>query len=51
MRVRSSPFTCHHGVRSLRAALALRQLGINAKSMAGGIDLWSIDIDPAIRRY
>jgi rhodanese-related sulfurtransferase len=42
---------CHHGVRSLRAALALRQLGINAKSMAGGIDLWSIDIDPAIRRY
>ena len=42
---------CHHGVRSLRAALALRQLGINAKSMAGGIDLWSIDIDPAVPRY
>lgn len=34
---------CHHGVRSLKGALALRALGFpNAKSVAGGIDLWSM---------
>lgn len=42
---------CHHGVRSLKAALALRYFGVNAWSVAGGIDLWSIDIDPRIPRY
>lgn len=42
---------CHHGVRSLKATLALRAKGINAWSVAGGIDLWSIDIDPSVRRY
>lgn len=43
---------CHHGRRSLRAATTLRALGFaGAVSMAGGIDLWSIDIDPAVPRY
>ncbi len=42
---------CHRGVRSLRAALWLRQQGVEAKSMAGGIDLWSTDIDPSVPRY
>jgi rhodanese-related sulfurtransferase len=42
---------CHHGVRSLRATLALRQHGLSARSMAGGIDLWSIDVDPRVPRY
>jgi rhodanese-related sulfurtransferase len=43
---------CHHGARSLRAALMLRALGYtNARSVVGGIDLWSIDVDPAIPRY
>jgi rhodanese-related sulfurtransferase len=42
---------CHHGVRSLRAALFLRGKGLEAKSMAGGIELWSLDIDPAVPRY
>lgn len=42
---------CHHGVRSLRAALTLRGHGIEAVSVAGGIELWSIDIDPAVPRY
>ena len=38
---------CHHGMRSLRAASFLQAKGIGqARSMAGGIDLWSIDIDP-----
>ena len=43
---------CHHGVRSMRAALALRQLGFpKAMSIAGGIDLWSRDIDSSVPRY
>ena len=43
---------CHHGMRSARAAEILRQLGYtNARSMAGGIDLWSAEIDPAVPRY
>lgn len=42
---------CHHGRRSLSAASLLKQAGINARSMAGGIELWSIDIDPTVPRY
>ena len=42
---------CHHGHRSLTAALYLRHHGIEAMSMAGGIDLWSQDIDPTVPRY
>ncbi len=43
---------CHHGVRSMRATLWLRQQGYeNAQSMRGGIDLWSELIDPAVPRY
>lgn len=44
--------SCHHGMRSLRAARFLRQQGIEqAFSMAGGIDAWSCQIDPAVPRY
>jgi len=43
---------CHHGVRSLRAATELRQLGFSgAQSMAGGINDWSLSINPQIPRY
>jgi rhodanese-related sulfurtransferase len=43
---------CHHGMRSLNTAHWLRQQGIaNVQSMAGGIDLWSLQIDPAVPRY
>ena len=43
---------CHHGMRSLRAALFLRSKGFeNAFSMFGGIDLWSDRIDPETPRY
>lgn len=43
---------CHHGMRSLRVTATLRALGFtNVKSMAGGIDLWSRDIDPGVPRY
>lgn len=43
---------CHHGVRSLRVTAHLRGLGFrDVNSMAGGIDLWAMDVDPGIRRY
>jgi rhodanese-related sulfurtransferase len=42
---------CHHGGRSMKAALFLRQRGIQALSMAGGIDLWALDIDQRVPRY
>lgn len=43
---------CHHGVRSLNAAAFLSQKGFtNVRSMAGGIDAWSREIDPAMPRY
>ena len=43
---------CHHGQRSLDVAAWLRSQGVeNAQSLAGGIDRWSIEIDPAVPRY
>ena len=43
---------CHHGRRSLRVAAALKAMGFSdVRSMAGGIDLWSADIDPGVARY
>ena len=43
---------CHHGVRSMKATLMLRQLGLaDVKSVAGGIDHWSLTADPLVPRY
>lgn len=43
---------CHHGGRSLKVAAWLRQQGFpHAKSMAGGIDQWAVEIDTALARY
>jgi len=42
---------CHHGMRSLNVAGWLRQHGIEAQSLRGGIDRWSLEIDPAVPRY
>lgn len=43
---------CHSGRRSLSATVFLHQQGFNgARSVAGGIDLWSVDIDPSVPRY
>jgi adenylyltransferase/sulfurtransferase len=43
---------CHHGMRSLDAAAWLRSQGVvGARSMAGGIDRWSAEIDPNVPRY
>jgi len=43
---------CHHGMRSLSAAAFFIEKGFtNVKSMRGGIDAWSAEVDPKIRRY
>jgi rhodanese-related sulfurtransferase len=43
---------CHHGMRSLDAAAWLRSQGVEgARSMTGGIERWSTEIDPRVPRY
>ena len=42
---------CHHGMRSLNVVGWLRQRAIEARSLRGGIDCWSREIDPAVPRY
>jgi adenylyltransferase/sulfurtransferase len=43
---------CHHGMRSLDAANWLRSQGVaGARSMSGGIDRWSAEIDASVPRY
>ena len=43
---------CHTGRRSLAAALALQRMGLEqARSVAGGIEWWSLRIDPTVPRY
>jgi len=42
---------CHHGGRSLQVVRWLRQHGIEARNMTGGIDRWSVEIDSTVPRY
>jgi rhodanese-related sulfurtransferase len=43
---------CHKGVRSAMAVRWLREHGFeNAINLAGGIDAYSLEADPAIPRY
>ena len=42
---------CHHGVRSLRVANWLREQGVDAVSMSGGLEAWSLEIDSSVARY
>jgi rhodanese-related sulfurtransferase len=43
---------CHMGVRSERVTAFLRASGFErAVNLAGGIDAWSREIDPAVPRY
>jgi rhodanese-related sulfurtransferase len=43
---------CHHGGRSARAAEFLLRNGFtDVTNIAGGIDAWSVEIDPSIPRY
>jgi len=42
---------CKLGGRSAKALIALARHGINGVNVAGGIDAWSVDVDPSVARY
>jgi rhodanese-related sulfurtransferase len=43
---------CHHGARSQRVAMFLAQQGYaDVANIAGGIEAWSRERDPAVPRY
>jgi monothiol glutaredoxin len=45
-------FHCHKGGRSQQAAEYLRRKGFsNVHNLTGGIDAWSLDVDPKVPRY
>ncbi len=43
---------CHSGVRSMNVTVWLRNQGFEqVQSLRGGIDAWSVDVDPKVPRY
>jgi len=51
-RAQSLLIQCHHGGRSARATDFLLRNGFtDVTNLAGGIDAWSIEIDPSVPRY
>jgi rhodanese-related sulfurtransferase len=43
---------CHHGARSAQVVAYLERQGFAAAyNLAGGIDAWSVQVDPAVARY
>ena len=43
---------CHHGMRSMQVALFLEHAGFSdVYNLSGGIDAWSVQIDPSVPRY
>jgi sulfur-carrier protein adenylyltransferase/sulfurtransferase len=51
-RDREIAVLCHHGMRSAMVADYLRAAGHpRVLNVTGGIDRWSVEVDPAVRRY
>ncbi|MEO7244028.1 MAG: rhodanese-like domain-containing protein [Rubrivivax sp.] len=49
---RSVVCICHHGARSAQVVAFLMQRGwTDVYNLAGGIDAWSTQVDPAVPRY
>jgi len=45
-------FQCHHGIRSQSAAeYCIREGFTNVCNLVGGIDAWSLTVDPTVPRY
>jgi rhodanese-related sulfurtransferase len=45
-------FMCHHGVRSAQVCAFLARVGFRRPlNLAGGIELWSVEVDPTVPRY
>ena len=54
LRDRDTPivFQCHHGIRSQNAAEYFRREGFrNLYNLQGGIEAWSVLVDPSVPRY
>jgi rhodanese-related sulfurtransferase len=50
---RSRPIAClcHHGGRSMQVAHFLHNQGFEVVNVAGGINAWSSQVDPAVPTY
>lgn len=51
---RSRPVVCicHHGARSAQVVAFLQMQGFDrVYNLTGGIDAWSVDVDPRVPRY
>jgi rhodanese-related sulfurtransferase len=49
---RATVVICHHGMRSMQAALWLEQNGFSSVfNLAGGIEAWASAIEPEMPRY
>ena len=45
-------FLCHHGMRSEYACRIAQSLGANSViNIIGGIDAWSNEVDPNVKKY
>ncbi len=43
---------CHHGIRSAHAIAILQSAGFSRlANLSGGIDRWSLEVDPSVPRY
>lgn len=49
---RETIFICHHGIRSAQVCAFLSRQGFTRiHNLAGGIDRWSLEVDPSVQRY
>jgi adenylyltransferase/sulfurtransferase len=49
---RETAIYCHTGVRSMHATQWLRSQGFeNVRNLRGGIEAWSLEVDPTVPRY
>jgi rhodanese-related sulfurtransferase len=43
---------CHHGARSMQVAMFLENRGFaSVHNLAGGVNGWAMNVEPAMRRY
>jgi rhodanese-related sulfurtransferase len=43
---------CHHGIRSAQVAMYLARMGFRrVANLSGGIEEWSLTVDPTVPRY
>lgn len=51
-RERALVMVCHTGRRSQSAAMFLAQAGYaDVQNLAGGVEGWAVEVDPAMKRY